>query len=469
MIRPAAATLAFLTLAFGCAQENGAGQAELQGAPAGEIVKREQCERMNCQPAPDNQLIAAQRVAQNTALSCPNNDCNPSVGLLSAALKNQEGHWSSGQCTAFLVAPGVVATNGHCVPGDIKSDGASCEGRIWITFADDPARADFERRVGCAKVLQTRDEGHADSPDYAYLQLEKEPRRPALRLSRAGIENRKEYFLHKVNPETKLGGVAGWFEKARCRSRYETSVFSSVRDLLSPTQLLVDCLAIHGNSGSPVTDAKGVARGLIFSTIDKEKARKILGQTGSELPAEEEIAELSIATSFACLPSPGDLAGKNIPAACAPDLRKKKQDELTNARLSALSAGARKLVEENAADQPELAAFQWGLRLTTASPADALHGLGVPDCWKRGEAESLAQKTVPIRRPIFQIKARYDKYLYATEEKAAWAGLSPAKESMTLKPLGANQFQVHFLNIDNGQSETIEALGRCPSPFKPML
>lgn len=68
-------------------------------------------------------LLAAQRRAMNAQLTCEGGRCHQSVGLVTIVNKEENG-WGAGQCTGSLIAPDVVATNGHCIPMDIKDAGA---------------------------------------------------------------------------------------------------------------------------------------------------------------------------------------------------------------------------------------------------------------------------------------------------------------------------------------------------------
>lgn len=402
-------------------------------------------------------IAIAVKAAQNALLHCPEQGCNPSVGLLSFASEDQTG-WGASQCTASLIAPDILVTNGHCVPHDLSTEDSSCAGRIWITFGADSSHPQYDRRIGCDKVIYSFGPGEID---YAYIKLARPSNRPVLRQSRDGFEHGKTYQLHKVNPVPHPGGVAGRFERVNCRSIHNTEIFNEPQDKYSKTQLLTDCQVIPGNSGSPVIAADGTVRAVVSAFMKKDKLLEIYSKNGSSVPTEAELADFNTASNFACLKTPGILDERMFPAICAAsNAREREAYRLWNAkRIKALLPGAQQLLRDQGASRPDIAAFDWTLVLSQTD-ATGIVAAGIPDCVNAPKVQALIDKRTQLRRPTFFVKASYDRYLRASNYAALWGGFSRNIEGLEVKPNGPG-YDVKILNMKTSQDIATGLLNAC--------
>lgn len=424
-------------------------------------------------PAPataDPFFLDAQRMAKYVMLDCVNGDCDPSVGLLSVTLL-YEGAWNVGQCTASLIGPDMLVTNGHCIPQDLEANGSSCANRMWINFADETGHPEFDKQVGCKQVLFRRKDGGLNGADYAYIQLERAVNRPVLRQSQAGFENNKRYHLHKINPihppegqlDSMPDGMRGQMQKVDCLSLYDSAIFSQRLDARSQTSFFVDCQVLSGNSGSPLLDDQGSVRGVISAFEKKDLLRQSLDKYGSTVPSLDEIADLNVGSNFACLTLPGDPDGRNLSPACANGLERLGQERaLEHLQLAnALKPAVKKMIAEKAPGHPDVLAFGWSIS-TSTSDALGTVGQGVPDCVVRSAAGKLSNADSKIHRPFFHVRATYDKYLRISNPAPVWAGFAKTAENLHLgKATDGATFQLDITDQATGQSEFNSALGYC--------
>lgn len=522
MNRSVAAALAISLLAVACAKDKGSNPAP--SAPADTLSSQNQCAMLNCQrppgaknpvasstatstgtstanstntsvnaqppaepppvvvtppvqPQPDPhqdqvELNDTQKMAKNASLTCNHGDCDPSVGLLSIVLKDND-KWNAGQCTASLVAPDVLVTNGHCIPPDLVAPGSDCRNRMWITFAPDSAHREYDKQLDCRQVLFRRKDGGMDGADYAYLKLTRASNRPVLRQDQSGFADAKAYHLHKINPARVQGGIGGMLQKVDCTTMYNTAIFSAPLDARSQTMMFVDCEVIPGNSGSPILADDGSVHGVIYAFVKKPDVRNLLDKNGAILPQIADIADLNVGSNFACLNLPGDNEGRALPPACANQLQNLAQKRATyNAvRVRTLRPTAQKLLAANAKGHADIAAFGWTLTLNDTGGTAGPFGEGVPECVNKVAAAPFVGKDAPLSRPLFPIRASYDKYLRATAMMPLWGGFEQRPESMRLSLGGSDFYALDVTDPDNGQNEFNSNLSLCsganaPSPME---
>lgn len=279
----------------------------LLGSPAGFAEKRGEA---SLDPAAfaDAGPSPAAKARAATVDCAPGADCSPSVGLLSMASAAE-----ASQCTASLVAPDIVATNGHCVPEDLRAPGASCAGRVWVNFVKAEG---FESQIECESVIFVEKKISAltpETPDYAFYRLKSPSRRPYLRISRAGFAEGEEISFERVNPVKAEGKIYGVQEKLRCRAVEHSLLSVTATHPLAPITMVGDCAPVFGNSGSPLTGRDGSIRGVIHAkagvTDQWFKAKKL------ELP--EGLAPHGFGSNYACLPLPAEVNAPTMAAACA--------------------------------------------------------------------------------------------------------------------------------------------------------
>jgi len=417
-------------------------------------------------PGDSSQMFAeSQKIARNAQLSCRDGDCNPSVGLMSAVIKDAAG-WTAGQCTASLIAPDIIVTNGHCIPIDLAKAGSDCRGRLFLTFAAEANHKDYDHQIGCSRVLYRHKDPSFDGSDYAYVQLERASNRPALRQSREGFEHGKKYFINKVNPlravDTGKGkGVAGEFAREACSNMQDTAIFDQPLNKQSHSQLLVDCKVIPGNSGSPVLAEDGSLRGVVYAFLKKELLHSLHSQNGSTIPDPADLADLNLVSNFACLKDASDPEGRALPAACAgfSDRLLAAKAATEAKKVEILKPTAQKLIQEKKEDRVYIAAFGWTIR-TSQSPQTGTVAVAFPECVNKAPAAPLVGMRSPLFRPLFYVKASYDRYIHASNYALDWGSFSGSEETLEINDVDGS-FRTKITDPNSGQSELDQLLGAC--------
>jgi V8-like Glu-specific endopeptidase len=392
-------------------------------------------------------LEEAQNVARNAVVSCETS-CNPAVGMLSMAGRF-EGTWGAAQCTASLVGPDLAVTNGHCIPDDIAVAGTDCSERIWINFPDSGDQPEYERQLRCSRVLYRRRDENIHGADLAYIRLEHSSKRPPLTISRAGFADGQQYEVEKVNPVTYPDRIGGMLNRTSCRAIFDTMVYEGALDSRSLSTLLTDCLVIPGNSGSPVIAGDGSVHGVLYAFMKKDLIHDQLVQKGMQVPDTSEIADLNLASNFACLVDPSDFGGSNLPPNCAQLTTLEAQNKtLFHQHLNQnLSSRVEDLLVTNASDQPNLLAYRWALdnpAFDSAQESD----LGLPTCVLPNRAASLTNQKVPVKRPEFTLQAKVNRYL-EPDFQLSWGGFSSTEEDFLLSG-SANLGNLSLSLLDSG-------------------
>lgn len=409
--------------------------------------------------------LDSQKIARNVTITCRNGECNPSVGLMTAVIKDSAG-WTAGQCTASLIAPDIMVTNGHCIPVDLAKAGSDCRGRLFITFAAETGHKEYDQQIGCSRVLYRHKDPNFDGSDYAYVQLERASNRPALRQSRDGFEHGKKYFINKVNPlrsvdNGKGKGIAGEFDREACVSMQDTAVFDQPLNKQSHSQLLVDCKVIPGNSGSPVLAEDGTLRGVAYAFLKKELLHSLHSQNGSKIPDPTELADLNLVSNFACLKDAGDVEGRALPPACAgfADRLRAAKAAAEASKVELLKPSAQKLIKEKQEDRVYITAFGWTIR-TSQSPQTGTVAVAFPECVNKAPAAPLVGKRSPLFRPLFFVKATYDRYIHASDFALDWGSFSGSEETLELQDVDGS-FKTKITDPNSGQTELDATLNPC--------
>jgi len=396
---------------------------------------------------PAENLNDAQRLAKNASVSCEG-ECSPSTGLLAIANPT-----NGGQCTASLIGEDLVVTNSHCVAEDIKAPGSSCRGRLWLHFAADASRPNYDSRLECEKVLYASPEdGAISSPDYAYLKLAKPSNRPTLRLSRAGFANEESYTLHKVNPSRLPGKISGTLGSTNCRAIYNSDIVTGFFHSQATVAMLSDCTVIQGNSGGPVLASDGSVRAVIFGFIQPDLLRRRITQLKSA-KLKEGLAPLNLAANFACLRSPDDATGERLPRTCQnlTTFEEARRNE-TTAQSAAQMLEAFQLDTAFAMAQ-KYPGIDWTADITNTDQGMELRP--VPYCVRPSALSQYLDKRISIDRRYTKLVNEYDRY---TRKRPGLEWLSNGTDSMTLSASGS----AFKARIASGFSEKSHPVVLCP-------
>ena len=322
------------------------------------------------------------RAAKNAQVKCAKGEtCSPAVGLV--AFVNDAG---PAQCTGFLVAPDLFATNAHCVPEDLRRAGASCAGRVWLHFAPAPGK---ETRLECAEVIraegppETSERDANDGADYAFYRVARPSKRAPLVLSRGGFPDNESLVIEKVDPVFGSSVIRGVQRRARCSARAHTFIapaFTGPADL-NPT--LFDCATREGNSGSPLRAADGTVRGIYQSYVETKAFPFSLNFKQIRIEGAAAVPPISWATNFAAVEIPLEILAKPFPGSGRPAAAPAPAPHAgETARLARIRAEILAGLPARLAAEPALGWFRWGVRenrffrydlvpecLTAAAPA----------------------------------------------------------------------------------------------------
>ena len=159
-----------------------------------------------------------------------------------------------------MISEDIAITNAHCVPAEIRKNGSSCEGTMWVSFA--AAQGLPARVIRCAQVIEVSFGAENDSPytdfvtaDYAFIRLKRSPGRGTLKLSFDKVNKDDTASMFRVNPATDYLGVKGRLNRLEC----------AVDTIHATTAEFRNCPIVHGNSGSPVLIG-GTVRGVTYAS-----------------------------------------------------------------------------------------------------------------------------------------------------------------------------------------------------------
>lgn len=164
-------------------------------------------------------------------------------------------------CTGFLIKEDVVATNLHCVPESLKTVGSVCSKIIKIQFPGQKS-AEVESNE-CDKVLflSAPLQNNSLNVDLALFKFKKNFGRKVFRVSQEGFPFNAEYDLYKIDPVAK-GGI---LKKITCPPKPHSILNPYFISEKSPIVNFNPCVAVKGNSGSPILSKEGFVRGMLSS------------------------------------------------------------------------------------------------------------------------------------------------------------------------------------------------------------
>ena len=263
----------------------------------------------------------AAKMQTDVELLCdlPGNLCPSAVALMLTRIDTSANGLRSNfyQCTSFLVAPNVMATNSHCLPPSIRQAGASCS-QVQFSFGRNESFA--AETANCESVLAASEiEDVAlggltslKQADYAFLKLRSSLSRPPLQFSRSGFQNQKNYHVLAIDPVRSNGRIRGRLKSKTCRATTESYLSPSLAGAQAEV-ISAQCDIIHGNSGSPVLDDQALVHGLLHgswqtSTLDIKKTSGFL--------FKDHFDPMSVITNVSCIQMLEGVLGTPRAASC---------------------------------------------------------------------------------------------------------------------------------------------------------
>lgn len=280
---------------------------------------------------------------QRAKLWCASSsDCPENIGYI-ISIRNIRGNKGEiHQCTGFLVAPGIVATNSHCIPDEVKADANKCPIHLGIKFPKTANRAE-ESHI-CEKLLfasqivaEHGTEGYLANPDFAFFSIKTPSTRQPFQFTRQGISDNEELTAFTVNPTSEYE-ARGELKKKSCVAIKGSSLITGDSHPLSDIALVFgsQCKMIGGNSGSPIIARDGRVAGLLFATVVEEQEFR------DALPSHLLLGKVEIpsyVTNVACLKEiPAEIANLEAPPPmCEPSAKQKNEQLALASRESQLS------------------------------------------------------------------------------------------------------------------------------------
>ena len=236
--------------------------------------------------------------------------CPENVGLIFVETRTSYSLSGQGQCTGFLVADNIVATNSHCIPEAAKVSRENCSANIAIRFLDrghtQTQGVQAQPSIFTCKRVLDFSPGGIMSPDYAFFEIASTGRQP-VKIAQNGIADRSGLRVVKVTPNSPSYSMlrGGTMESARCTTALNTLLNIRSASPWSETAVAVDCAAVSGNSGSPVFNDRDEVVGILQSHM-LEEWNSILKQNFSKYAKgiPSQIIPHFVFTNLSCVPDP---------------------------------------------------------------------------------------------------------------------------------------------------------------------
>jgi hypothetical protein len=250
----------------------------------------------NGQTSLEKELVSSQFTCA-TSNNCPEN-----VGLIFANKDGKKSNPQLFQCTGFLVADDIVATNSHCIPELLKTNpGENCADFLAIRFFDSASKT---KVFSCASLIDFSNyKVDSLAEDFAFFKVKSTKIKPFQMGEKTGIQDNQNISIAKVSPLKLIQG--GELSVQSCNIVLNSLLNTSAKTPFAKTASAIGCKVIKGNSGSPVLNSNNQAIGIVQSYWNDDFA-DVLNKAlkNYEIKVPSDLGPDFIFTNFSCVDDP---------------------------------------------------------------------------------------------------------------------------------------------------------------------
>ena len=227
----------------------------------------------------------------------PNKACPNNVVKLTFWERDEDGYGIS-VCSGTYINEDYVLTNSHCIPHNLKYDGADCSKQIKIQFPE--TQMGPAETISCQDVVQSFNHEN-DEPDIAVLKVSRSSHsRLKSSIKADQLFNKGKLTAYTMNPnQEKL--LAGTITKKECDLSTD-NLMTYKADANSKNGLILGerCNVISGNAGSGAFDQDGNLVALVYAKYPRLKLKKFLQYKGIK---HDPLTYLGLVVNIGCLES----------------------------------------------------------------------------------------------------------------------------------------------------------------------
>ena len=196
-------------------------------------------------------ICSAQGPKDKHTIECKQGDLECPEGLAKLVVSEGPDQW---KCTGFLISDKIIATNQHCLPKlNSPNNNMDCSQSIQALFPTVGQKK--AETIKCKRILSFSEGPSSENVanlDYAFLELESSLSRKPFTIDHEGIKEHQKLTFWRID-----GMLKSSIRKDNCSAIYNSLLFPFTNTKTSPVITLKNCLAEHGNSGSPLLNSKG--------------------------------------------------------------------------------------------------------------------------------------------------------------------------------------------------------------------
>ncbi len=234
---------------------------------------------------------------EKAQFNCSTATCPENVGLILINTNDSQYSPELAQCTGFLVADDIVATNSHCLPDYLKVSRSYCESRIAIRFITSSGKKNI---FLCKEVIDYSKRENVFSADFAFIRIESTGLSP-FQIHKDGIKDNEKLKIVKATPLLNLPGAK--LDVEECKVALNTLLNPLGTNSWAKTAVGMNCHGTQGNSGSPVIGENGKVLGILQSMMTQDWVNGIQ-KSFSHMKLPDEMPPHIVFTNLSCVNDP---------------------------------------------------------------------------------------------------------------------------------------------------------------------